>query len=246
VLGSSMGGLISLYAFFCRPEVFGFVGAMSPSLWFAQEAILPYVRQAEARSGLVHLDLGTHEGSDTRIISGATPRYTSRYLLAAHRMRELLDRKGYRLGHELHYHEEEEATHSEAAWARRLADGRHHALSRRGGGPPAASALTRRKRRLRPAAPPPARLVPERQQQAASGAGCERAAPTRQRARAELTSGILRRHDSGSLRVPRLHRYVYPTRADTPANCPRSARQTCSSSSSESVITRPRSASAKD
>jgi predicted alpha/beta superfamily hydrolase len=130
LLGSSMGGLISLYAFFCRPETFGFVGAMSPSLWFAQEAIMPYVRQAEALPGLIHLDLGTHEGSDTRIIPGAAPRYTSRYLLAAHRMRDLLDRKGYRLGQGLNYHEEEEATHSEAAWASRLPNALRFLLAR--------------------------------------------------------------------------------------------------------------------
>jgi predicted alpha/beta superfamily hydrolase len=120
VLGSSMGGLISLYALFCRPEVFGFAGVMSPSLWFAQGAIFPYVQQADARPCRIHLDIGTHEGSDTRALSGAASTYTSRYLAAAHRMRDLLDRKGYRLGHELQYQEEEEATHSEAAWARRL------------------------------------------------------------------------------------------------------------------------------
>ena len=51
---------------------------------------------------------------------GAVPTYTSRYLAAAHRMRDLLERKGYRLGDQLRYQEEEEATHNEAAWARRL------------------------------------------------------------------------------------------------------------------------------
>jgi hypothetical protein len=35
-------------------------------------------------------------------------------------MRDLLGQKGYRLGHELRYEEEEEASHNEAAWARRL------------------------------------------------------------------------------------------------------------------------------
>ena len=35
VAGSSMGGLISLFAFFARPDVFGIMGALSPSLWFA-------------------------------------------------------------------------------------------------------------------------------------------------------------------------------------------------------------------
>ncbi len=120
VLGSSMGGLISLYALFCRPEVFGFAGVMSPSLWFAQGAIFSYVQQADTRPGWIHLDIGTHEGNDTRIVTGAVSTYTSRYLASAHRMRDLLDRKGYRLGHDLQYQEEEEATHNEAAWARRL------------------------------------------------------------------------------------------------------------------------------
>jgi len=130
VLGSSMGGLISLYALFCRPEVFGFAGVMSPSLWFAYAAIFPYVQQAEARPGRIHLDIGTHEGSDTRPAIGAVSTYTSRYLAAAHRMRDLLDRKGYRLGHDLQYQEEQEATHNEAAWARRLPDALRFLLAR--------------------------------------------------------------------------------------------------------------------
>jgi predicted alpha/beta superfamily hydrolase len=130
VLGSSMGGLISLYALFCRPEVFGFAGVMSPSLWFAHEAIFPYVEQADARPGRIHLDIGTHEGGDTRAVAGAASTYTSRYLSAAHRMRDLLDRKGYRLGLELQYQEEAEAIHSEAAWARRLPDALRFLLAR--------------------------------------------------------------------------------------------------------------------
>src|SRR5205085_774096 len=44
IMGSSMGGLISLYAFFRHPEVFGFAGVMSPSLWFARQSIFAYVR----------------------------------------------------------------------------------------------------------------------------------------------------------------------------------------------------------
>jgi len=130
VLGSSMGGLISLYALFCRPEVFGFAGAMSPSLWFAHEAIFPYVQQADAQLGRIHLDIGTHEGSDTRASDGAVSTYMSRYMAAAHRMRDLLERKGYRLGHDLQYQEEAEATHSEAAWARRLPDALRFLLAR--------------------------------------------------------------------------------------------------------------------
>jgi hypothetical protein len=88
------------------------------------------VQQATAQPGRIHLDIGTHEGNDTRVVPGAASTYTSRYLAAAHRMRDLLDRKGYRLGQELQYQEEEEATHSEAAWARRLPDALRFLLAR--------------------------------------------------------------------------------------------------------------------
>ncbi len=120
VLGSSMGGLISLYAFFSRPDVFGFAGAMSPSLWFAQEAIFSYVRQAAFEPGKLYLDIGTHEGGDTRPSHRPPHKYTSRYLSAARRMRDLLAAKGYAEGQLLRYEEEEQAIHNEAAWARRL------------------------------------------------------------------------------------------------------------------------------
>ena len=36
ILGSSMGGLLALYAGLARPDVFGRVGVFSPALWFAQ------------------------------------------------------------------------------------------------------------------------------------------------------------------------------------------------------------------
>jgi predicted alpha/beta superfamily hydrolase len=130
ILGSSMGGLISLYAYFCRPEVFGFAGVMSPSLWFAQEAIFPYVQQASAQPGRIYLDVGTHEGAVTRAEQESPHKYTSRYLTAIRRMRDILDQKGYRLGQELRYEEEEAAPHNEAAWSRRLPDALRFLLAR--------------------------------------------------------------------------------------------------------------------
>jgi predicted alpha/beta superfamily hydrolase len=120
VLGSSMGGLISLYAFFSRADVFGIAGVMSPSLWFAQEAIFSYVKQASFQPGKLYLDIGTHEGGDMRLSHRPPHKYTSRYLTAARRMRDLLATKGYAEGQLLRYEEEEEALHNEAAWARRL------------------------------------------------------------------------------------------------------------------------------
>ena len=48
ILGSSMGGLISLYAGLRYPEVFGRVGVFSPALWFSP-AIFSYAAAADPR-----------------------------------------------------------------------------------------------------------------------------------------------------------------------------------------------------
>lgn len=104
--GSSMGGLISLYGFFRRPEAFGFSASLSPSLWFADRAIFPFVEAAPYVSGRIYLDIGTEEGSAS--------------LANARRMRELLLAKGYRDGPDLRWVEEFGAGHTEAAWGRRF------------------------------------------------------------------------------------------------------------------------------
>src|SRR4029078_2278710 len=62
IIGSSMGGLISLYAFLTRPDVFGFAGVMSPSLWFAGGAIFHVADAARHWPGRLYLDTGTAEG----------------------------------------------------------------------------------------------------------------------------------------------------------------------------------------
>lgn len=110
IVGSSMGGLLALWALFRRPDVFGAAGVMSPALWFAGRAIFPLVRRWPAPGGRIHLDVGTMEGEST--------------LLDARRMRDLLVDAGYRLGVDLQWEEEEGGRHNEAAWGRRF----HRAL----------------------------------------------------------------------------------------------------------------------
>ena len=44
IMGSSMGGLISLYAGVKYPKVFGRVGVFSPAFWFAKDSVLRLVR----------------------------------------------------------------------------------------------------------------------------------------------------------------------------------------------------------
>ena len=120
IIGSSMGGLISLYGFFRHPETFGFAGVMSPSLWFAQGAIFPFVQAAPTAAGKIHLDIGTYEGPDMRDHHALPPTYVGRHVLSLRQMRDLLIQKGYRDGVDISYEEAPEAVHNEAAWARRL------------------------------------------------------------------------------------------------------------------------------
>lgn len=110
ILGSSMGGLISLYAFFAYPQVFGLAGAMSPSLWLAHGAIYPYVQKAAVNPGKIYIDNGTHE-------------------MSARRMYRLLQEKGYKPDLTLKYVREEGGEHTESAWARRLPEALRFLLS---------------------------------------------------------------------------------------------------------------------
>lgn len=116
LIGSSMGGLISLYGFFSRPMTFGFAGVLSPALWFANGSVFEPIRAARFTPDRIYLDVGTQEESPTHH-AGA-----SDYLELAHAMRDLLLQKGYRAGRELLYVEEEGAIHHESAWAQRLPD----------------------------------------------------------------------------------------------------------------------------
>ncbi|MBN1209057.1 MAG: alpha/beta hydrolase [Myxococcaceae bacterium] len=63
IAGSSFGGIISLYMALSYPDVFGFVGSFSPSLWVADYAMLDWVKEHPAPKGMrVWLDMGDHEG----------------------------------------------------------------------------------------------------------------------------------------------------------------------------------------
>jgi predicted alpha/beta superfamily hydrolase len=101
LLGSSMGGLISLYGFFRHPEAFGLVGTLSPALWYTRGAIYDFVSKAPFVPGKIYLDNGTRENS-------------------AARMERLLIEKGYQPGRDLLYLAEDGGRHTETAWARRL------------------------------------------------------------------------------------------------------------------------------
>lgn len=119
IMGSSMGGLISLYAFFRCPHLFGFAGVMSPSLWYAGGAIFPFVEQAPYVPGTLYLDVGTRELGGSPQKKDARRR-SRRYYASVRRLKRLLVKKGYRPIYDLLTVEEQWAGHHEPAWARRL------------------------------------------------------------------------------------------------------------------------------
>jgi predicted alpha/beta superfamily hydrolase len=106
IVGSSMGGLISLYAWLRRPDVFGLAGVMSPALWFGRERLFAFVDRAPLPLGRLHLDVGTEEGEATLADSRA--------------LWTMLQEKSVPEHTHLNYFEDVGAGHDEAAWGRRL------------------------------------------------------------------------------------------------------------------------------
>ena len=108
IVGSSMGGLISLYALFVQRAVFGLAGVMSPSVRWNDFAVVRLIEEAPLPPTRIHLDMGGREWR------GMVP--------DARRVRDALLARGWQLGRDLHYVEEPYARHNEGAWARRLPD----------------------------------------------------------------------------------------------------------------------------
>lgn len=119
LMGSSMGGLISLYGFFRHADEFGLCGAMSPSIWFARGTVYHYIERQPPILGKIYMDMGTAEGqrvSDPPVLRTMLQLSGTR----AGQLYNLLNEKGYRAGRDILFVEEENGLHTEAAWARRL------------------------------------------------------------------------------------------------------------------------------
>ena len=105
--GSSLGGLVSLYIGLKYPQTFGKIAALSPSVWWNQRVILRLAAAADPRPRpRIWLDIGTREGP--KIVPDVE------------QFRDLLLKKGWREGQDLHYERVEGAEHNEAAWSQRV------------------------------------------------------------------------------------------------------------------------------
>lgn len=107
IAGSSLGGLAALYAHFRRPDLFGGVIAISPSFWFAQRAIFPFVAETpNPWTSRIYLDCGAKEAG-------------GRMLGVVEDMAKHLAERGYGTD-KLMWRPDARGGHSERHWRRRL------------------------------------------------------------------------------------------------------------------------------
>jgi predicted alpha/beta superfamily hydrolase len=106
IAGSSMGGLISLYAWLRHPDVFGLAAVMSPALWFGRDPLFDFVQSSAFPSGRLYVDVGTAEGDEA--------------LRDARALWTCLQKKTSPDRAQVIYLEDEGGGHEEGAWGRRL------------------------------------------------------------------------------------------------------------------------------
>jgi predicted alpha/beta superfamily hydrolase len=105
--GSSLGGLLTIYLGVKYPDIFGKLAVLSPSVWWNQRAILNYVDRAKVPDlARIWLDVGTKE--DTHTVANVTA------------LRDVLVKKGWQDGANLHFQIFQGAQHNEDAWAQRV------------------------------------------------------------------------------------------------------------------------------
>ncbi len=111
MIGSSLGGLVSVYLGLEHPEVYGLIGALSPSVWWADRDILARVRGHAPRLRL-WIDTGGHESGNSA--------ERENVVAEAGQLRDSLVACGYAPGKNLHFEVFPGAEHNETAWAARL------------------------------------------------------------------------------------------------------------------------------
>ena len=107
IAGSSMGGLISLYAGLKYPRVFGRAGVFSPALWFAADSVLAMARRSRPAGQRFYFVTGAHEGDQPEV-----------YVNDQRRMIAALQAAGFRVGVQVDSLIRADGTHAEWFWRR--------------------------------------------------------------------------------------------------------------------------------
>lgn len=109
VMGSSLGGLISLWLGYEYPDVFFRIGALSSTFGWGQigasnPTLLDIVKKEDPRNIVIYIDSGSPKDNAKETLQ----------------MRDILSNKGYVFGLNLQHWLEKGATHNEKAWNDRL------------------------------------------------------------------------------------------------------------------------------
>lgn len=108
LIGSSFGGVVTSYLGITRPDVFGRLGVLSPSVWVDNKVLLSMVKPLEKRQprSKIWIDIGGKEGEGS-----------------VENTRDLFDayvKSGWKPNKDVVFVVEPNAEHNEGAWARRL------------------------------------------------------------------------------------------------------------------------------
>lgn len=115
--GSSFGGLMALHAAWARPDVFGRLAALSPSLDWAGHAPLQMVASRPRPDVRLYADMGSRERGNLVDADGNGVDDSIDDLRA---LRQALLQEGFTEGNDLLVVEGDGARHNEAFWARRF------------------------------------------------------------------------------------------------------------------------------
>jgi predicted alpha/beta superfamily hydrolase len=121
IMGSSLGGLVSLWAAVQEPGTFGLVGSMSTAIPPGQQTVIGRLGRLPTPPVRAYLDIGGHEGSGAPTPAIAR-RWSGAMLREARLVRDALAASGLREPASLRHVEDPDAIHHESAWARRLPD----------------------------------------------------------------------------------------------------------------------------
>ena len=110
IMGSSLGGLMAIYAGFRHPDIFKYVGAMSSAFWFNPE-IYDFVRNAPGGPEKIYIYWGASEGSNPEKIAEDNLKIV-----------EILKEKGYVEGQNLKVVVEEKGEHNELYWGKHFGE----------------------------------------------------------------------------------------------------------------------------
>ncbi len=99
IMGASLGGLISTYAAFTRPDVFGLAAAQSPAFWWRNDSLITMINSSPRKHVKFYIDTGTIRDTQEK----------------ASEMASVMSAKGY----QVHYEEHPEG-HNWINWRSRI------------------------------------------------------------------------------------------------------------------------------